>query len=168
MNKYNSANTHTERKQTDCEKLAEPRPLLVVSTGLFIAVPYASCHSFQHNDRETDCSSVPSTMLPASQKPMGWDSNIELAEGHKYWQCSAIQLQPNDIWWNVERQRCRSPFATIVGTSPLFHPLINFFKWSLCFDLVSTDSHRRDREDEVASCRKHGLERWWQLLSLPA
>lgn len=92
----------------------------------------ASCHSFQH-DREADCSSVPSTMLPASQKPMGWDSNIEFAEGHKYWQCSAAQFQPNDSWWNVEYQRCRSPFATIVGAFPFFCPLIFFFQMEPVF-----------------------------------
>lgn len=90
----------------DCENLTEPWPSLrLVSTGLFIAVPYVSCHSFQHNDKEADCSSVPSTIPPASQKPSGKrESNIEFAEELKY---RHIQLPKSNLMtfgemWDVK------------------------------------------------------------------
>lgn len=48
------------------------------------------------------------------------ESNIEFAEGHRYQQYSAIQIQPNAIWPNLGCQRCHSPSVTTVPNFFLF------------------------------------------------
>lgn len=59
---------------------------------------------------------------------------MEFAEGHKYRQYSAIQIQLNDIQLNLGCQRCHSLSMT---TAFFFFPIQTFFKGKISFDLVS-------------------------------
>ena len=60
------------------------------------------------------------------------ESNIEFAEGHKYQQYSAIQIQPNDIWLNLRCQRCHSTSMTTIPNFFLF-PCPDFFQKEYIF-----------------------------------
>lgn len=68
------------------------------------------------------------------------ESNIEFAEGHKYQQYSAIQIQPNDIWLNVidiwdVKDAIQLQWQLFLIFS--FFPVQTFFKRSVSFDFVS-------------------------------
>ena len=97
-----------------------------------------------------------------------WDERIKyrICWRHKYQQCSAIQIQPDDFWLNLECQRCHSPSVTTIPKFFLF-PCPDFFQREYIFWLGQLLNLRKIQEKWNDSVQRHSIWRLYQFLVVP-